>query len=151
MSHMFSCIKANSIVGLNKFDTSKVTDMSGMFGTDETFFYSSKSTEIETLDIGNWDTSNVTNMSYMFADSKFKNLILTNFEATKLTNANEMFKGLTTEKLYIDNFDLTNVKDKYYAFEDLQNYDKLYIQTNDSMKNFITKNYPKYAGCFSMQ
>ena len=150
MSHMFSCIKANSIVGLNKFDTSKVTDMQGMFGTDETFFYSSKSTEIETLDIGNWDTSNVTNMSYMFADSKFKNLILTNFEATKLTNANEMFKGLTTEKLYIDKFDLTNVKDKYYAFEDLQNYDRLYIQTNDSMKNFITKNYPKYAGCFNM-
>ena len=149
MSHMFSCIKANSIVGLNKFDTSNVTDMSGMFGTDETFHYSSKSTEIETLDIGNWDTSNVTNMSYMFADSKFKNLILTNFKATKLTNANEMFKGLTTEKLYIDNFDLTNVKDKYYAFEDLQNYDKLYIQTNDSMKKFITENYPKYASCFS--
>mgnify|MGYP004528521641 CR=1 FL=1 len=149
MSHMFSCIKANSIVGLNKFDTSKVTDMSGMFGTDETFFYSSKSTEIETLDIGNWDTSNVTNMSSMFTNSKFKSLILTNFRATKLTNANEMFKGLNVEKLYIDNLDLTNVNDKYYAFDDLQNYDKLYIQTNDSMKKFITENYPKYASCFS--
>ena len=149
MSHMFSCIKANSIVGLNKFDTSKVTDMSGMFGTDETFLYSSKSTEIETLDIGNWDTSNVTNMSSMFTNSKFKSLILTNFRATKLTNANEMFKGLNVEKLYIDNLDLTNVNDKYYAFDDLQNYDKLYIQTNDSMKKFITENYPKYASCFS--
>ena len=38
------------------WDTSNVTDMSGMF------YYAKKFNQ----DIGNWDTSNVTDMSYMF-------------------------------------------------------------------------------------
>ena len=151
MSYMFSSIKANAIVGLKDFNTSKVTNMEGMFGVTNTIDGYSRSTEIGNLDISSWNTSNVTNMSLMFAYAKFKEIRLTNFKATKLTNAESIFEGLTTEKLYIDNFDLTNVSNKDNAFADLQNYDRLYIQTNDSMKNFITKNYPKYAGCFSMQ
>ena len=153
MASMFSGATINSVTGLNSFNTSKVTNMSFMFGsdTDSCGMTCSGSTKIDNLDISSWDTSNVTDMSYMFTYGKFKKMTLTNFKATKLTNAEAIFKGLTTEKLYIDNFDLTNVKTKDNAFADLQNYDRLYIQTNESMKNFITKNYPKYAGCFSMQ
>ena len=151
MSNMFSSIKANSIVGLKDFNTSKVTNMEEMFGVTDTIDGYSRSTEIGNLDISSWDTSKVTDMSGMFAYGKFKEMRLTNFKATKLTNAESIFEGLTTEKLYIDNFDLTNVSNKDNAFENLQNYDRLYIQTNDSMKKFITKNYPKYAGCFNMQ
>ena len=153
MASMFSGATINSVTGLNSFNTSKVTNMSFMFGsdTDSCGMTCSGSTKIDNLDISSWDTSNVTDMSYMFTYGKFKKMTLTNFKATKLTNAEAIFKGLTTEKLYIDNFDLTNVKTKDNAFADLQNYDKLYIQTNENMKNFITKNYPKYAGCFSMQ
>ena len=150
MSNMFSSIKANSIVGLKDFNTSKVTNMKEMFGVTNTIDGYSRSTEIDNLDISSWDTSKVTDMSGMFAYGKFKEMRLTNFKAIKLTNAEAIFKGLTTEKLYIDNFDLTNVSNKDNAFADLQNYDRLYIQTNESMKNFITKNYPKYAGCFNM-
>ena len=153
MGSMFTGATIDSVTGLNNFNTSKVTNMSLMFGSNSDFcgMNCSGSTKIDNLDISSWDTSNVTDMSYMFAYGKFKKMTLTSFKATKLTNAEAIFKGLTTERLYIDNFDLTNVEQNNSAFEDLQNYDRLYIQTNASMKNFITKNYPKYAGCFSMQ
>ena len=152
MDSMFSGIKVNSIIGLNNFDTSKVKYMIGMFGLNYNCGTNCfEPTEIENLDISSWDTSNVLDMEGMFSSGKFKKLILTNFKAVKLTNAMYMFADATIEELYINSLDLTNVEQNEYAFENLQNYDKLYIQTNESMKNFITKNYPEYAGCFNMQ
>lgn len=56
MSNMFEYVKASKIKGLEKFDTSNVTDMSYMFyGLDWT-----------SLDLSNFDTSKVTDMSRMF-------------------------------------------------------------------------------------
>jgi len=50
--------KFTEVSGLDNIDTSKVTNMRGMF-------YASK---ITSLDLSTWDTSSVTDMSYMFTD-----------------------------------------------------------------------------------
>ena len=47
------CNKLKEIKGLNKFNTSKVTSMSGMF---------QECNELENIDLTNFDADNVTNM-----------------------------------------------------------------------------------------
>ena len=65
------CHKLKEIVGIDKFNTSKVTNMSGMFNECH---------EIEYIDLSNFNTSNITNMSYMFNNcNKLKYLSLLNF------------------------------------------------------------------------
>ena len=51
------CYKLKQIKGINKFNTSKVTNMLGMFQNCK---------ELEYLDLSNFDTSLVTNMYNMF-------------------------------------------------------------------------------------
>jgi surface protein len=51
----FECNKLKEIKGLNKFNTKNVTDISGMF---------LGCSELEYIDLSNFNTSNVTNMNY---------------------------------------------------------------------------------------
>ena len=51
--------KNAELLDVSNLDTSKITDMGGMF-CDFNF--------LKTLDASNWDTSKVTDMSYMFED-----------------------------------------------------------------------------------
>ena len=60
MDIMFSSCQAVEIKGLNKFNTSRVINMSGMFNKSN----------VTTLDLSSFDTSKVTNMSDMFSASK---------------------------------------------------------------------------------
>ena len=56
------CNKLSSLPDISKWDTSNVTDMSGMFYKGYT---------LSSLpDISKWDTSKVTNMSSMFSNCK---------------------------------------------------------------------------------
>jgi len=58
MSFMFNgCHKLKQIIGINKFNTNKVTNMAGMFSECE---------ELEYLDLSNFNTNNVFDMSSMF-------------------------------------------------------------------------------------
>ncbi|MFX1237005.1 MAG: BspA family leucine-rich repeat surface protein, partial [Promethearchaeota archaeon] len=50
------CVTMNLVKGINDWDVSSVTNMSGMFSYVSFF----------NQDIGNWDVSSVTDMSYMF-------------------------------------------------------------------------------------
>ena len=75
------CYKLKEIKGINNFNTSKVTNMAGMFQSCY---------ELEYLDLSNFDTSNVTDMSYMFKEcKKLKYLNLSNFKINCKTK--EMF------------------------------------------------------------
>ena len=88
MSHMYDgCSKITSIAGLSSFDTSSVTDMSGMFAKSA----------ITSLDgLSNWDTSSVINMSYMFADIgyPFETVNdISGWDTSKVTDMSGMFSG----------------------------------------------------------
>ena len=81
-------------------DTSKVTNMTGMF-------YDSK---VTTLDLSDFDTSKVTNMTGMFNDSKVTTLDLSSFDTSKVTNMSHMFNGSeATEIKGLEKFNTSNV------------------------------------------
>ena len=69
-------------------------------------FYKSKATS---LDLSNFDTSNVTNMSGMFCGSQATTIDVSNFDTSKVTNMNSMFVGSQATTLDLSNFDTSNV------------------------------------------
>lgn len=79
------CKKLKTIIFGNNFDTSNVTNMSGMFAW---------STSLETLDITKFNTSNVEDMSGMFYRMyAIKNIYVSNkWSTNKVTKSDYMFK-----------------------------------------------------------
>ena len=107
MSNMYvKCTaKAIDVSGLN---TENVNDMANMFKL---------TTNLESLDLSNFDTSKVTTMYGMFAHDystassvKLTELDLSSFETPVLTNASEMFmQARKLIKIDMKNFDFTKL------------------------------------------
>ena len=76
------------ILDLSSFDTSAITDMSGMFNGCKSLNY---------LDLSSFDTSNVTYMISMFNGcSSLTSLDLSNFNFKKAKNVNKMFANCSS-------------------------------------------------------
>ena len=88
-------IANNTYGNITKWNTSRVTDMSGLFqdasGFDE--------------DISDWNVSNVTNMSYMFDGASTFNKPIGNWNVSKVTNMNYMFRD-TSFNQSLDTWDI---------------------------------------------
>lgn len=82
--------------------------MSGMF-------FGSKS---KTLDLSNFDTSNVTDMSCMFSDSQSTSLDLSSFNTTSVVNMDYMFYDSHTDSLDLSSFDTSSVISVGLMFND---------------------------------
>ena len=110
---------------LSSFDTSKVTDMSSMFGV---------MSNLTTLNLSNFDTSNVTNMDEMFSGMpSLTTLNLSNFDTTKVTNMKNMLsdmRNLTT--LNLSNFDTSKVTDMSGMFFNMSNLTTLDLSSFDT-------------------
>ncbi len=150
MSGMFACVydkttstykkgALTNIYGLEFFDTSKVTNMTGMFyytselsSIDLSNFNTSNVTQmnsmfelsgVETLNLNNFDTRNVINMAWMFSNaSNIIELNISNFNTSKVTSMAGMFsncKKLTS--LNLSNFDTRNVTSMAWMFENCKN------------------------------
>ena len=104
------CSKLASVEGLSKLDTSKATDMSGMFGYCE---------GLTSLDVSKFNTANVTDMSSMFQGcSGLTSLDLSSFDTAKVSTMYGMFGGcLGLTSLGLSNFDTANVVYMGYMFE----------------------------------
>ena len=106
-----NCTKLTAFVGLDKLDTSNVTDMSRMFARcsavtslDLRTFNTAKVTTmkqmfnncsaLQTLDLRNWNTGNVTDMKDMFKGSGYLTKIQVDdtFTVAKVTDGTDMFK-----------------------------------------------------------
>ena len=76
--------------GLDMWDTSKVTDFSGLFAAS-----GPNSTVWNVGDISKWDTSSATDMSNMFGNAGYRakifNLNLSRWDTSKVTNMSSMF------------------------------------------------------------
>ena len=80
-------------------------------------FWESQATS---LDLSSFDTSNVTDMSYMFAGSQATSLDLSSFDTSKVTNMSSMFADSQATSLDLSSFDTSNVTDMSYMFSNSQ-------------------------------
>ena len=104
MQGMFYECSQLASLDVSKVDTSKVTTMWGMF---------SGCSQLTSLDISRFNTSNVTNMNSMFCGcSQLASLNLKNWQISKLENVTsnlDMFFGIpTAANIYVDDNDMKN-------------------------------------------
>ena len=107
-----------------------ITSMSYMFA------YS----QATTLDVSNFDTSNVTNMRSMFSNSQATTLDVSNFDTSNVTYMNIMFGNSQATTLDVSNFDTSNVTTMAQMFEssqattlDVSNFDTSKVTSMGSM------------------
>ena len=95
------CTNLASIEGIENLNTSKVTDMSGMFA---------QCSNLETLDLSHFNTENVGNMSNMFNGcTKLHDLNISSFNTEKVKYMNEMFYGCSS----LETLDLSHFNTRY--------------------------------------
>ena len=94
----------------------------------------------KTLNVSNFNTSNVADMSAMFYLSQATTLDLSNFNTSKVTNMSSMFSGSQATTLDVSNFDTSNVTDMGYMFNysqattlDVSNFDTSKVTNMSSM------------------
>lgn len=108
MSYMFKNISVGKL-DLSGFDTSNVTNMTGMFN---------KSSLLTEIELRNFDTSKVTSMASMFSESGIINLDLSNFDTSNVTNMSSMFyKTMALENLNLSTFNTSKVTTMVSMFE----------------------------------
>ena len=117
----------SEIEGISLLDTSRVTDMTGMF------FYD---VSLTSLDLSNFDTSIVTHMSYMIGEcNALTNLNLSGLNTSRVTDMEEMFsycEALT--ELNVSSFDTSKVEKMGWMFIGCSALTKL------DLSNFVTSN-----------
>ena len=138
MDFMFCKLeKLKEIKGLNKFITSNVKSMKGMF---------SMCRELEYLDLSNFDTSNVVNMTTMFYKCyKLKEIKgINKFITNKVIYMSSMFKFCTEiEYLDLSNFKTLNALSMEYMFSGCNK-----LKEIKGLVNFITYKVTSMAGLF---
>lgn len=150
-----------NIEGFEKFDTSGVVNMGGMFqdcvnlvnldlGSFDTsnaklmnaMFYNCSS--LESLNLGNFTTDLVTNMSAMFENCKsLKVLSISSFNTTNVTNMVGMFHNCNNlVNLDLSNFDTSSVTNMGSMFEECSKLENL------DLSNFNTEKVVNMSGMF---
>ena len=129
------------IQGLNKLDTSNVTNMGSMF-------YQCDS--LTSLDLSNFDTSKVTSMSDMFGVcSKLTNLDLSNFDVSKVTNMSDMFSSCSSlTGLNLSNFNTSKVTNMKYMFFNCRSLTSLDVSNFDTGN--VTSMRSMFYSCISL-
>ncbi|WP_277181594.1 BspA family leucine-rich repeat surface protein [Bifidobacterium sp. ESL0732] len=85
MGHMFAGCNKLTNLDLSSWNTSSTTNMNSMF---------SMGSELTNLNISSWNTNKVTDMSLMFNNcSKLTSLDLSSWDTSSVTNMNSMFSG----------------------------------------------------------
>ena len=111
--------KCDNINGLNKMNSTNVTDMSYMF---------SNLASMSTLDVSVVNTSSVTNMEGMFMTNNLTTLNVSGFDTSKVTNMSKMFKESSNlTSLNINGFNTANTNNMSQMFMDCGNITSLNV------------------------
>ncbi len=103
-----------TVPSMNDWDTSEVTNMSGMFS------YTNKFNQ----NISGWNTSKVTDMSNMFNRAYEFNHTLNNWDTSKVTNMSNMFNYMQYFNHELNNWDTSNVTDMSSMFKDISDFNQ---------------------------
>ncbi|MCV3479463.1 BspA family leucine-rich repeat surface protein [Campylobacter sp. CNRCH_2015_1657] len=120
MSGIFKNSKRRNFSGIEKWDVSKVTNMSGMFSGVESFNH----------DISNWNVSKVTNMSHMFYKAVKFNQPLYNWDVSSVKNMEYMFANATHFNQPLYNWDVSNVTNMSRMFSYAKSFNRNLNQWN---------------------
>ncbi len=114
MSSMFKGASSLQSFDISRFDTRKVQDMSEMFSNINGLIRG----DATTLNLGNFNTSNVVNMKGMFKNSsKFTDINMSSFNTSKVADMSEMFHSATKlTAINLSSFDFQNVIDMNSMF-----------------------------------
>ncbi len=125
-----------SIVNLEHIDTSKVTNMAGMFQDCKS---------LVSLNLSGFNTTNVTDMNSMFTGcGSLTSLNLWNFQTPNVTDMRFMFRGCSSlTSLNLSSFNTSKVTDMSYMFADCGNLSSL------NLSNFDTSNAQNMSDMFS--
>ncbi len=131
MSGIFKNSKRRKFIGIEKWDVSKVTNMSSMFSGAESFNYDiskwdvSKVTNMSYMfykavefnkPLNNWNVSSAENMEYMFANATHFNQPLYNWDVSKVTNMSRMFSYAKSFNRNLNRWNVAKLKNKAYMF-----------------------------------
>ena len=126
------------------FGSSKATsidvsnfDTSNVTNMNGMFYYS----QATTLDVSKFDTSKVTNMRSMFFQSKATTIDVSNFNTSKVTNMDSMFVYSQATTLDVSNFNTSNVTTMNQMFLNSQ-------ATTLDVSNFNTSNVTNMGSMF---
>ena len=132
MNKMFyNCNGLKSLTFPSTFKTDKVTNMSGMFGL---------ATAITSLNLSNFNTSNVTDMGGMFFGGQCNIVGLNKFDTSKVTNMSSMFSSFL-RTVDVSSFNTSNVTDMSYMFNggtlDILNLSNFIINSGCNITNIF--------------
>ena len=82
--------KLTTIIGLDKIDTSRITNMSSVFNG---------CSSLTSLDLSSWDVSKVTNTANMFKGTSKLNSLTLNWDLSNAINLSGMFQGTGLSKI----------------------------------------------------
>ncbi len=125
----------------NDYEVDLIRFEEGVKGGTNLFymFYQSQATSI---DLSNFDTSNVTDMGGMFRDSKAISLNLSSFDTSNVTDMRYMFRNSQATSLDLSSFDTSNVTNMSYMFYQSQ-------AASLDLSNFDTSNVTNMSYMFS--
>ena len=134
----------NTFIGCSSLKSLDVSnfDTSNVMNMDSMFYGCSGLTS---LDLSNFDTSNVTNMFYMFGFcSTLTSLDLSNFNTFNVTNMSYMFNDCSSlTNLNLSSFNTSNVTDMSFMFNDCSSLTSL------DLNHFNTSNVTRMIATFT--
>ena len=168
-SYIFSNFKNLVQINFNNnFNTSKVTNMGGMFdecvsltNLDLSYFNTSKATDmynmfrgcssLTSLDLSGFNTANVTDMNYMFFRcSSLTSLDLSSFNTSNVTSMNSMFNSCSSlTQLNLSSFNTSNVtsmNSMFYSCSSLKSLDLSSFNTSN-----VTSMNSMFKDCSKLQ
>ena len=107
MSGLFRGTQRTDFSGIEKWDVSKVEDMNNMFRRAESF----------NADISKWDVGNVKDMGCMFAEAKSFNQDISNWNVSKVEYMNFMFSEATSFNQPIGKWNVGSVENMSCMFD----------------------------------
>ncbi len=115
MASIFSyCSWITTVPYINLWDTSKVTNMRGVFYWATNF----------NSDISWWDTSNVNTTNWMFSSANKFNQAIWNWNTSNLTDISYMFQAASVFNQSIWNWNTSNIKKFNQAFRNAVNFNQ---------------------------